>query len=75
MKAIRTRFLGQTNTKPHRIVADDGDGNCVVLELGFSATREEAHAKAAQALCDKMGWKGRRVVGWHRNCAYHVFTE
>ena len=61
MKAISTKYLPPTNTKPARLVASDQDGNRVVISYPHEKSSEAAHATAAKALCTKMHWTGR----WH----------
>jgi len=58
MKTIKTKYLGATTYKGSRIVADDGDGNRVTLPYRCEVNSDENHAKAARALCEKMGWVG-----------------
>ena len=59
MKAITTRYIGPSNTKGSRIVADDGDGNRITLHYRSELNSDENHAAACRALCEKMGWGGR----------------
>lgn len=56
MKAIETRVLPATLTKPTRLLAEDSDGNRVVITTDASTYSQ--HLSVAQQLCDKMGWKG-----------------
>ena len=56
MKAITTRFLGPTATKGSRIAASDQDGNRVTITYESHSDTEDAHRKAANTLCYKMGW-------------------
>lgn len=62
MKAIKTKFIPCSNFKGARITASDGDGNRVVISYPHEASAP--HWLAAQALCQKMGWKGRLAQGW-----------
>jgi hypothetical protein len=55
-KAIRTRYVPCTNTKPSRIVAQDGDGHRVSVSYDDALTSDDAHRLAAQKLMDKMQW-------------------
>lgn len=74
MKAIYTKPLGWTNTKPTRIKAYTEGGNSITLsrdECDNRAIRQRArwhgqgdeirHLVAARALCDKMKWKGQLI--------------
>ena len=62
MKAILTKYIGPTNTRPSRIKASDCDGNSVTISYPHELSGEAAFRKAADALCLKMGWKGPLVV-------------
>lgn len=76
MKCIRTRHHGPTARKGARVSACDADGNRLVLSVeSLPPHPEDGHVAAAQALSDRLGWTGRRVVGWFGRDAYHVFTE
>lgn len=63
MKAITTRYLGPTNTRGARIVADDGDGNRASVPYPDAMSGYAAHAVAVRALCSKLGWTGTYVPG------------
>jgi len=58
MKTIKTKYLGPSNTKGSRIVADDGDGNRMIRHYRSELNSDKNHAVAAKALCEKMGWGG-----------------
>lgn len=74
MKAIQTKYVGPTNTKGSRIIATDNDGNKVTISYPYELSGEDVHRKAAQALCDKMNWKGEMIAGWVKNGYVFVFT-
>lgn len=61
MKAIRTKFIGPTNTKGSRIKADDGDGNSITVSFDYATNNH--HWRAADALARKMGWSGQLIEG------------
>lgn len=63
MTAIRTRYIGPTNTRGARIKANAGMGRTVTIGYPHDAPRHEAHARAAEALCVKMGWDGAMLEG------------
>lgn len=70
MKAITTKFLGPTSTKPARIVASDMDGNRVTVSYdSTNGSGMDAFESAASDLCAKMGWQkngelmGGRIEG------------
>lgn len=62
MKAILTRILAPTNTKGSRIVADDHDGNRLIMPLRHELPQEKAHYRVVKALCEKMGWNDARSL-------------
>ena len=64
MKAIETRFLGPTDTKGSRYVADDGDGNRVIVSADHSLSAEGNHESACVALLRKMNWRGTYRGGY-----------
>ena len=63
MKAIVTRYIGPTNTKHSRVVADDGDGNRLVIPWDTSMGECQNFKSVAIALCYKMGWFGTLQPG------------
>lgn len=63
-KAIVTKFHGPTNFKGARISASDDDGNRVSVDYDDALNSGPNHAKAANALCEKMEWEGTLVQGW-----------
>lgn len=63
MKAIITKYHGPTNYKGSRITATDEDGNRATISYPYELSGEAVHRKAAQALCDKMGWQGTLAGG------------
>lgn len=58
MKVIETKYHGITNRSGARVSAHDQDGNRVSIPYPHELTGEAVHLAAAQALADKMGWKG-----------------
>lgn len=74
MKAIFTKYHGPTNTRGSRISASDEDGNRITISYPHELSGEDVHRKAAQALCDKMGWTGEMVAGGHSKGYVFVFT-
>lgn len=80
MKAITTKYHGPTNHRGARVTARDGDGNRVTVPYegpyeGRDTTREAAHARAALALCAKMGWCGTLHYGEIKQGPVFVFTS
>ncbi len=75
MTAIVTRYIGPSNTRGGRIVADGGLKRRVTIPYPHELRSEDAHACAAQALCNKFGWTGDlRSGGTERGCVF-VFVE
>lgn len=62
MVAITTKYFGPTNTKGSRIKAT-ANGNSITISFDYSLDSEARHAKAARALCDKMGWENKLIAG------------
>lgn len=76
MKAIKTRYVGPTNTRDARIIASDSDGNRVSIGYPYELPMGvECHRKAAEALCEKMQWPGTLVGGSTKRGYCFVFTE
>lgn len=57
MKAILTKYVGPSNTRGGRIIASDSDNNRVTISYPHELSSEQAHRKAAEALCKKMNWR------------------
>lgn len=76
MTVITTRYIGPSNTKSGRIVADAGMKRRIIISYAHDARNAtEAHDRAAIALCDKFQWKGcLRSGGMERGFAY-IFVE
>ena len=74
MKAIRTKYLGPTNTKGSRIRASDEDGNSITIGA-HRLSGEAVHRAAAEALCAEMNWEGAMVAGSLEDGYVFVFTS
>mgnify|MGYP001596465819 CR=1 FL=1 len=75
MKAIMTTYHGPTNTRGSRIIATDGDRNRISIPYPYELSGEACHRKAAEALKDKMGWKGELIGGGLKNGYAFVFKS
>lgn len=82
MKAITTRYLGQTETRPARIIASDLDGHRLIVAWERDAivdvtphTQEQRHHAAALAFRDSMNWTGDLITGAVKNGYVHVFIQ
>jgi len=56
MIAIETRYHGATNTKPSSVTARTHDGHKIRLTWDTDVDAYDMHARAALALCHKLGW-------------------
>ncbi len=63
MKAIQTRYVGPTDTRGSRIIADDNEGNRAIVSYPHELSSLAAHAAAVRALCERMGWTGTYIPG------------
>ncbi len=73
MTTIITRYIGPTNYKGARIVADAGMKRRVTVSFDHGA--RNAHQVAALALCKKFGWKGTLVEGGMEHGNAYVFLD
>jgi hypothetical protein len=76
-KAILTRFIGATENRPPRIAASDGDGNRITIKYPADADLdfgEPRYRKAAEALCEKMGWDSSTLIGGWLKPDHYVFV-
>lgn len=73
-QAITTKYLGPTNTRGSRIKASAWAGS-VTVPYDDELDQMEAHAAAARALIEKLGWGGSwRGGGSPTGCGY-VFVN
>jgi len=75
MKAIRTKYLGPTNTRGARILATDDDGNRTTIPYPYQLSGELVHRQAALALCRKLGWAGELTAGGLGNGYVYVWQD
>lgn len=61
MQAITTKYLGPTNFRGSRIKAYCQAGS-ITIPFDHSLSGEEVYAKAAWALCKKLGWNAERLT-------------
>lgn len=74
-KAIITKYFGPTDTKGARIKASDEDGNEITISYPYELSGIAVHQKAAEALKDKMKWKGDLIGGSWKNGYVFVFKN
>jgi len=77
-RAIRTRYVGPTNYRGSRVIADAGDSQSRVIQTwADNLNPDENHAMAALAVVRKMGWDSEYHTpitgGQHGNAYYWVF--
>ncbi len=72
MVAIKTKYLGPTNFRGSRVKAKT-DCQQITINWDCALNSEENHQRAAQALCDKMGWTGKLATGSFGNGYFHCF--
>jgi hypothetical protein len=74
-QAIRTKYHGPTNFKGSRITAACEAGK-VTIPYPHELSGEACHRKAAETLCDKLGWNKSMVSGGFGDGTYaFVFTD
>jgi hypothetical protein len=61
-QAITTKYLGPTNVRGSRIKAKAAAGS-ITIHYDDSLNSQQAHAKAAKALAEKLGWEGAYYQG------------
>lgn len=79
MKAILTKVLPCTNTKPTRIKAYTEGGNSITISWEEAEYPEKSHAQThlyvAQQLCKKLKWEGKLIGGGTPEGYAFVFQE
>jgi len=75
MKAITTRYKGPTDTRGSRIVASEPDGRRLTIPYPSNLSAEDAHRLAAEALRDRLEWKGELAQGWIGAGYVFVFAD
>lgn len=73
MKAIRTKYLGPTNVRGSRVKAWEPDGKSITLSYDPALDVEGNARVVAEALRDKLNWKGDLICGWLKNGYVFVF--
>lgn len=78
-RAIKTTYLGYTNTKPSRITASAGPlQSLTVSTSNLEGSTEEQHAAVASRLATKLGWltpANYLLGGGYRNDFYFVLSD
>ena len=72
-QAIKTKFMGPTNFKGSRIVAECA-AKRIVLSWKSELSPSENHVHAAKQLADSLGWNEALIAGQLKSGEYvHVF--
>lgn len=75
MQAIRTVYLGPTDTRGSRIKATCEGGTTTVPYPHEKSSGADAHSVAAIALARKLGWHGRFAAGGLKDSYVFVFCS
>lgn len=76
MKAITTKYLPVTETKPARVKARTDANKTVTVGCSAFDSDDDAHRGAARQLAKLLGWTGNMASGTtHRGEQVHVFTK
>ena len=75
MKAITVKYVGPTNFRGSRLIASDGDHNKITISYPHKLSGSACYAKAAVALCKKMGWTGTLISGGTKDAEVFVFSH
>ncbi len=73
MTSIITKFVGPTNYRGARIIADAGMGRRVTVSYDYGS--RDPHREAAIALCAKFDWHGQLVQGGMERGSAFVFLS
>lgn len=74
MKAIITKYVPPTNYRGSKVKASE-ERQSVTLDWSSELNSDENHQAAAKALCAKMNWHGRLVMGGMEKFNVHCFVE
>lgn len=75
MKAIITKYIGPSNCRGSRIKATDTEHNQITISYDDSLNSDQAHMKAAIALCGKMKWPANLIGGGVKDGYVFVFAD
>lgn len=74
MQAIRTHYLGATNTKGVRVKATCEAGS-VTVAYEYGEDHEGNHERAARTLIAQLGWYGEWVSDWSSGERWHICVK
>lgn len=72
MQAIRTKYIGATNTKPSRMQAKC-EAKTIMASYDHSLDIDGNHEAVCKALCNQLGWLPNVFGGQFDGCCYWVF--
>lgn len=72
-KAIETRYVGPTNQRGSRVIAQCAAGS-VSVPYDYALNEDQMHALAALALAKRLEWPGLWIGGASRNGRGNVFV-
>ncbi|MDE2022559.1 MAG: hypothetical protein KGI71_06650 [Patescibacteria group bacterium] len=75
MQAILTHYVGPSNVRGSRYIATNADGARAIVSADHSLDSFENHWRAAQALCNKLGWHGICEAGATKRGYAFVFVS
>jgi hypothetical protein len=74
MKAITTKYLDATNTKPGRIKASCEGGNSVTVSFQYEGATLDEHARAARALVQILDWNRGQTITLYAGGTEHGYV-
>jgi hypothetical protein len=75
MQAIETKYFAAGNVRGSRIKATSWSGLSLTQGLTHETTIEQEHRRVAQALADKLQWKGELIGGALKRGYVFVFKD
>ncbi len=73
MQAIRTQYVGATDTKPSRIRAACA-AKAIMVSYDHGLDIDGNHKAAAYKLRDLLNWEGEMISGTYKDDQYWVFV-
>lgn len=69
-RVISCKYRGPRGLKGSKIIVDDGNGNRLFYDFSHALGREDKFKAAAQALCDRLNWKGALIGAEHKDSVF-----
>jgi hypothetical protein len=73
LRAIQTKYLRPTNSRPARVKAFDCVGNSITCAWDSFDDDSRSHRLAAETLRDQLGWKGELIGGHTKDGMVFLF--